>query len=125
MITSALFSSVWKKIKKLGLSEAPIAKCEASLQVVPMENFFCLWFSDFPLSRAEHRRGGRTKARGLFERSEFPRAPVTSTTRRMKRDTGVFFCFVFFHVEENEEIFYEKLPGSEKPLRVLHLKMRV
>jgi len=41
--------------------------------------------------------------RGLFERSEFPRTPAAPTTRRMKRDTGVFFCFVFFHVEENEE----------------------
>jgi len=35
----------------------------------------------FPLSRAEHRRIGRKKARGLFERSEFPRAPVASTGR--------------------------------------------
>jgi len=64
----------------------------------------------FPLSRAEHRRGGREKARGLSEPAlakakagEFPRAPAAPTTRRVKRDTGVFFCFVFFHVEENEE----------------------
>ena len=63
-----------------------------------------------PLSRAEHRRGGRIKARGLFESAvawaeagEFPRAPAVSTTRRMKRDTGVFFWFVFFHAEENEQ----------------------
>jgi hypothetical protein len=34
---------------------------------------------------------------------EFPRAPAAATTRRMKRDTGVFFCFVFCHVKENEE----------------------
>jgi len=26
-------------------------------------------------------------------------------TRRIKRDTGVFFCFVFWHGTENEEIF--------------------
>jgi len=64
---------------------------------------------DFPLSRAEHRRGGRIKVRGLFESAvalakagEFPRAPAAVTTRRVKRDTGVFFCFVFFHAEENE-----------------------
>jgi hypothetical protein len=42
------------------------------------------------------------KVRGLFERSEFPRAPFNASTRRMKRDTGGFFWFVFFHVEENE-----------------------
>ena len=34
---------------------------------------------------------------------EFPRAPAVSTTRRVKRDAGVFFWFVFFHVEENEQ----------------------
>jgi hypothetical protein len=62
------------------------------------------------LSRAEHRRGGRIKARGLFERSEFPRAPAAASTRREKRDTGVFFRFVFFHVEENEETIYVKTP---------------
>jgi hypothetical protein len=33
---------------------------------------------------------------------EFPRAPAASTTRRIKRDTGGFFWFVFFHVKENE-----------------------
>jgi len=33
---------------------------------------------------------------------EFPRAPAVSTTRRKKRDTGAFFWFVFFRVEENE-----------------------
>ncbi|GEM_PF-6772140 len=50
----------------------------------------------FPLSRAEHRRGGRIKARGLSESAvaqakagEFPRAPATPTTRRIKRGTGV------------------------------------
>jgi hypothetical protein len=56
-----------------------------------------------PLSRAEHRRGGRDKARGLSERSEFPRAPAASSTRRIKRDVGVLFCFVFCHETENEE----------------------
>jgi len=77
---------------------------------------------NFPLFRAEHRRGGRNKARGLFEsrrrRGEFPRAPAAATTRRVKRDTGVFFCFVFFHVEENEEIIYVKPP------RILHQRPR-
>jgi len=64
----------------------------------------------FPLSRAKHRRGGRKKACGLSEPAvaqakagEFSRAPIATTTRRMKRDTGVFFCFVFFHGKENEE----------------------
>jgi len=65
------------------------------------------------LSRAEHRRGGRIKARGLSEPAaaqakagEFPRAPAAPTTRREVRSTagqGVFFWFVFFHVEENEQ----------------------
>jgi hypothetical protein len=65
----------------------------------------------FPLSRAEHRRDGRKKARGLSEPAaakakagEFPRAPAAPTTRRVKRDTGVLFCFVFCHGTENEEI---------------------
>jgi hypothetical protein len=66
------------------------------------------------LSRAEHRHGGRIKARGLFERSEFPRAPAAVTTRRMKRDTGVLFCFVFCHVTENEETIYEKARRTSK-----------
>jgi len=45
----------------------------------------------FPLSRAEHRRGGRKKARGLSESAvanakagEFPRAPVAATGRLSK-----------------------------------------
>jgi hypothetical protein len=42
------------------------------------------------------------------KRGEFPRAPAAATTRRIKRDMGVFFCFVFFHVKENEEIAYNK-----------------
>ena len=37
--------------------------------------------------------------------------------RRIMRDTGVFFCFVFCHVAENEETLSEKHPGSVKPLR--------
>jgi len=52
----------------------------------------------FPLCRAEHRRGGREKARGLSESAaaqakadEFPRAPAAPSTRRVKRDTGGFF----------------------------------
>jgi hypothetical protein len=67
---------------------------------------FCLWFSAFPLSRAEHRRGGRIKARGLSERSEFPRAPAVATTRRAAlrgpRDTGVFFWLSFLSRERKE-----------------------
>jgi len=42
------------------------------------------------------------------------------TTRRVKRDTGVFFCFVFFHVEENEELLKTHRTESVAPLRVLH-----
>jgi len=86
----------------------------------------------FPLSRAEHRRGGRKKAGGLSEPAvakakagEFPRAPAAPTTRRVKWDTGVLFCFVFCHVAENEETISEKQPGSVKPLRVLHRRGRV
>ncbi len=56
---------------------------------------FKILLLNFPLSRAEHRRDGRIKARGLSERSEFPRAPAVATTRRVKRGTGVFFCFCF------------------------------
>jgi hypothetical protein len=59
---------------------------------------------DLSLSRAEHRRYGRIKCGGLFERSEFRRAPAGSPTHRVKRDTGVFFWFVFFHAQENEQI---------------------
>jgi len=47
------------------------------------------------LSRAEHRRGGREKARGLSEPAvakakagEFPRAPAAPTTRREVRSTA-------------------------------------
>jgi hypothetical protein len=40
----------------------------------------------------------------LSERSEFPRDPFDTATRRIKRGTGVFFWFVFFHVEENEQL---------------------
>ena len=60
------------------------------------------------MSRAEHRRWGRKKRVGLSERSEFRHAPTPSTTRRKKRDTGVFFCFVFLHVKENEENILKK-----------------
>jgi hypothetical protein len=31
-------------------------------------------------------------------------APVEAATRRMDRDTGVFFSFVFLHAEENEQL---------------------
>jgi len=62
------------------------------------------WAFDFgfPLSRAEHRRCGREKARGLSESAvaqakagEFPRAPAAPTTRRVKRGTGAFFWLLF------------------------------
>jgi len=50
---------------------------------------FGLMVLAFPLSRAEHRRGGRIKARGLSEPAvakakvgEFPRAPAAPATRR-------------------------------------------
>ncbi len=51
--------------------------------------------SFYPLSRAEHRHGGRDKRADLSEQSEFPRAPHDVATRRVKRDTGGFFWFVF------------------------------
>jgi hypothetical protein len=57
----------------------------------------------FPLSRAEHRRGGRKKRVGLSERSEFRLAPTPSTTRRIRGARAVSFASVFFHVKENEE----------------------
>jgi hypothetical protein len=57
----------------------------------------------FPLPRAEHRGQGRRKCVGLSERSEFRHAPPLALTRRRKRGRGVFFWFVFFHVEENEQ----------------------
>ena len=41
------------------------------------------------------------------------------------RDTGVFFCFRFLHVKENEASTYKKLRGSVEPLRVPHQKWRV
>ncbi len=56
------------------------------------------------LSRAEHRRLERIRLADLSERSEFPRDPFDPAARREKRDTGVFFWFVFFHVEENEQL---------------------
>ena len=85
--------------------EAPPSEREASGSPLEggLKTAFGVLVLNFPLSRAEHRRGGRIKVRGLSERSEFPRAPSAAATRRIKRDTGVFFCFVFFHVEENEE----------------------
>jgi len=43
---------------------------------------------EFPLSRAEHLRCDRVKVRGLFERSEFPRAPVVSETHRAARSAA-------------------------------------
>ena len=57
----------------------------------------------FPLSRAEHRSSVRIRLAGLSERSEFPRDPFATSTRRIKRDTGGFFWFVFFHEKENEQ----------------------
>jgi hypothetical protein len=64
----------------------------------------------FPLSRAEHRRGGREKARGLSEpaarRASFR---VLRPHRRRAGSSGTrafSFASVFFHVKENEEIFH-------------------
>jgi hypothetical protein len=61
----------------------------------------------FPLYRAEHRRRGRKKRVGLSESAaakakagEFRHAPNPSATRRIKRDTGVFFWLLFCHAEE-------------------------
>jgi len=60
-----------------------------------LENGLSFLVLVYPLSRAEHRRGGRIKVRGLFESAvakakagEFPRAPAAPTTRRIKRGTG-------------------------------------
>ncbi len=72
------------------------------------------------MSRAEHRSSERTRLAGLFERSEFPRDPFDTATRRVERDTGVFFWFVFFHVEENEQTKKKPYPGSVEPHRGLH-----
>jgi len=44
-----------------------------------------------------------TKCADCLSDSEFPRTPAATATRRKKRDTGVFFWFVFFHGEENEQ----------------------
>ena len=48
-----------------------------------------------------------------------------SATRRAKRDRGVFFCFVFCHVAENEELISEKYPGSVEPLWAIHQRRKV
>jgi len=51
----------------------------------------------------------------------FPIVPRrASAVRKAKRDTGVFFCFVFCHGEENEEHITKKRSGSVKPFRILH-----
>ena len=60
--------------------------------------FVALAVCPFAPRRASMRRAG--KARGLFERSEFPRAPSAVATRRRKRGTGGFFCLLFFHAKE-------------------------
>ena len=77
------------------------------------------------MSRAEHRRWGRKKRVGLSERSEFRHAPTPSTTRRKKRDTGVFFWFVFFHAEENEQLFQVEMYKSGRISRFLRQKDRL
>jgi hypothetical protein len=69
---------------------------------------------NFPLARAEHRRYGRKKSadlsesrRSLGEGGASFRALRPCRRRAGKRaaprDTGVFFWFVFFHAEENEQ----------------------
>jgi hypothetical protein len=70
------------------------------LQHGDLKTFFVVLVLTFPLSRAEHRRRGRKKRAGLSERSEFRHAPTLSTTRRKKRDRGVFFWLLFCHAEE-------------------------
>ena len=55
--------------------------------------FYGLRFIPFVPRRASLIRP--EKVRGLSERSEFPRAPAVSGTRRRKRDTGAFFWFRF------------------------------
>ena len=44
-----------------------------------------------------------TKCVDCLSDSEFPRTPAATATRRKEWDTGVFFWFVFFHGEENEQ----------------------
>jgi hypothetical protein len=55
---------------------------------------------------------------------EFPRAPAASAMRRRKRDTGIFFWFVFFHVEENEQSTINICQNS-KHLQVPHNNLQV
>ncbi len=101
-----------------GLCEAPPAEREAS-GGLPEEGVSICWGLGLsPLSRAEHRHGGRNKRADLSERSEFPRAPTDGATRRIKRDAGVFFWFVFLHVQENEQTYKDQtLPriGNTSP----------
>jgi hypothetical protein len=47
------------------------------------------------LSRAEHQRIERIRLADLFERSEFPRDPFDTLTRRVKRGAGGFFRLLF------------------------------
>jgi hypothetical protein len=74
-------------------------------QDVRLTGFNLLGLSPLSTRRASARRS--EKVRGLFEPAErrvsFRATPTVATTRRTKRDTGVFFWFVFCHAEENEQ----------------------
>jgi hypothetical protein len=79
------------------------------------------------LFRAEHRRYGRIKARGLFESAaalaeagEFPRAPAASATRRKKRDMGVFFWLLFFSRER--KVTSGQASQQNSPFGALHYR---
>jgi hypothetical protein len=41
----------------------------------------------------------RTDCLSPPQAGEFPRAPAVATKRRVERDKGVFFCFVFYSRE--------------------------
>jgi hypothetical protein len=79
-----------------------------------LKNVFSDFDVEFPIvpRRASGAANGKKCADCLSE-SEFPRAPVAATTRRVKRDTGVFFWFVFFHGKENEQLKEQDEPELE------------
>ncbi len=92
--------------------EAPLAERKASGNPSEGGGINRLGFRFIPLSRAEHQCIEWKRLADLFERSEFPRDPFGTLTRRMKRDTGGFFWFVFFYAEENEQTKKKPHPGS-------------
>jgi len=86
------------------------------------KGFLSFWFFNFPLSRAEHPVCGR-KRRGdclsrtaaLAKAGRVSARPPADGTRRVKRDTGVFF-----HVKENEESIFNKAPRIDTSLGYPH-----